>query len=166
MSKAALLADLHAEQRQLEALLDHIGAARMDQPGVAGAWSIKDIVAHLNGWRQRTVARFQAALEHQAEPLPPWPAHLRGDDEINDWLYHTNRDRSVSDVLSESRQAFDQLVAVLDAFPDEELLDPQRFPWWGGHPVSAAGLFAHFHDDHEPAMRAWLAQHERPASAG
>jgi len=34
-----LLVDLQAEQSQFEALLDRIGAARINQPGVAGHWS-------------------------------------------------------------------------------------------------------------------------------
>jgi hypothetical protein len=64
----------------------------MEQPGVAGPWSIKDIVAHLTGWRWRTVGRLQAALRGEPEPEPPWPAHLQTDDEINAWIYETNRD--------------------------------------------------------------------------
>ena len=39
-----------------------------------------------------------------------------------------------------------------------ELLDPQRFAWMEGQPLTAAALFAHFHEEHEPDMRAWLAQ--------
>ncbi|MGH2505096.1 MAG: hypothetical protein ACRDID_21510, partial [Ktedonobacterales bacterium] len=61
-SKAQLLADLRSEQDGFEALLDEVGEQRMIQPGVAGDWSMKDIVAHLTGWRRRSVARFQAAL--------------------------------------------------------------------------------------------------------
>ena len=61
-SKAQLVHDLRDEQAQFEALLGEIGEAHMIQHGVAGHWSIKDIVAHLTGWRRRTVARFQAAL--------------------------------------------------------------------------------------------------------
>lgn len=155
MTKSALLADLHSEQEQWEALLAQIGVARMDQGGVSGAWSMKDIVAHLTGWRRRTVARLQAALRGEAEPSPPWPTHLQTDDEINAWLYQTNRDRSVGEVLSDSRQVFDQLVAAIEAFEESELLDPEHFAWMEGQPLSAAALFAHFHEEHEPDMRAW-----------
>ena len=83
MTKTALLADLQREQEQWEALLAQIGESRMDQGGVAGEWSIKDIVAHLTGWRRRIVGRLQAAQRSEGEPPPPWPAHLQTDDEIN-----------------------------------------------------------------------------------
>src|SRR5215831_13108863 len=98
MTKTELLAGLHSEQEQWEALLAQIGEARMDQPGVAGEWSIKDIVAHLTGWRRRTVARLQAAQRGEAAPPPPWPAHLRTVDEVNAWIYEQNRGRSVREV--------------------------------------------------------------------
>jgi hypothetical protein len=61
-------------------------------------------------------------------------------------------------VLDDSRQLFQQLVAAIEAFPEAELLDPQRFPWMEGQPLSGTTFFAHFHDEHEPDMRAWLAR--------
>jgi hypothetical protein len=79
------------------------------------------------GWRRRTVGRLQAALRGDPEPTPPWPAHLQTDDEINAWIYQTNRDRSVREALDDSRQVFQQLLAAIEAFPEAELLDPQRF---------------------------------------
>ena len=155
-SKAQLLDDLRDEQARWEALLQDIGEEHMTQPGVAADWSIKDIVAHLTGWRQRTVGRLRAALRHEPAPPPPWPPHLQTDDEINAWIYAASRDRPLADVLRESRNVFQQLVETLDAFPEAELLDPTRFPWWEGEPPTGAAFFAHFHEEHEPDMRAWL----------
>jgi hypothetical protein len=161
MNKAELLNDLHKEYQGWEALLAEIGEARMEESGVAGHWSIKDIVAHLTGWRRRTVARFQAAVRGEPTPPPPWPAHLQSDDEINDWIYEANRDRSVRQVLDDSDQVFRQLATALEALPDD-WLEPERsaehFPWLEGQPLSAALLFGHFHEEHEPDMRAWLAR--------
>lgn len=155
MSKAQLIDELREEQAQWEALLQDIGEEHMTQP-MAADWSIKDIVAHLTGWRRRTVARFQAALRHEPEPAPFWPAHLQTDDEINAWIYDANRDRPLSDVLRESREVFEQLVATLSAFPEGELHDSTRFSWLEGEPITGAMLFGHFHDEHEADMRAWL----------
>src|SRR5690348_16726306 len=128
-SRAQLLDDLRAKQAGWEALLDEIGEEHMTQPGVAGEWSIADIVAHLTGWRTRTVGRLQAALRHDAPPPPAWPSHLQTDDEINAWIYAANHDRPLADVLRDSRAVFEQLVETLDAFPEAELRDQARFQW-------------------------------------
>ena len=76
MNKSELLHGVREEYRQWEALLNQIGEARMDQPRAAADWSIKDIIAHLTGWRRRTVARLQAAQRGEGEPPSYWPAHL------------------------------------------------------------------------------------------
>jgi hypothetical protein len=161
-SKAQLLTDLQDEQAHFEALLGAIGKAHMTQPGVAGDWSMKDIVAHLTSWRRRTVASFRAALRHESSFAPPWPPHLEEDDEINAWIYAANKDRPLSDVLEESRAVFEQLVETLSAFPEAELLEPERFEWLEGEPISAAAFFGHFHEGHEPDMRAWLGKMPSP----
>ncbi len=155
-SKTQLLAELRQEQAAWEALLDEIGEAHMTQPEVAGGWSIKDIVAHLTGWRRRSVRRFQALLNHAPDFSPPWPPELREDDEINAWIYEANRDRPLAEVLSESREVFQQLVDTLDAFPEEELQDLRRTLGLEEEQVSGRLFFAHFHEEHEPDMRAWL----------
>ena len=165
MTKTALLADLQREQEQWEALLAQIGESRIDQPGVAGEWSIKDIVAHLTGWQPRLTAHIQAAQRGEPEPPPPWPVHLQTEDAINGWIYESNRHRSVREVLDESHHVFQQLLAAIEGLPDEVLRDPVRhLPWLEGRPFSAGEFFAHFHDEHEPDMCAWLARQESSVS--
>ena len=165
MSKAELLRDLDNEYKRFEALLGDIGEGRMDQPGFAGHWSIKDIVAHITSWRRRTVQRFQAVARGEDAPPPPSPADLKADDSINAWLYERERGKSVRDVLDDSRQVFQQMRAAIDALPEPTLQDPGSFPWLEGQPLTAAVLFSHFHDEHEAGMRAWLAHQETSARA-
>lgn len=160
MNKARLLTELQDEQAAWEALLSSIDETRMTEPGVAGEWSMKDIIAHLTGWRRRSVGRFQAALRHEPLPPPPWPSHLRTDDEINAWMVESNRDRPVSAVLQDDRAVFQQLVDTLSAFSEAELMDPHRFKWLEGESWSGAAFFAHFHEEHEADIRAWLDKHQ------
>jgi hypothetical protein len=158
MNKAELIAGLQREYQGWQELLDQIGVEHMDQPGVTGPWSIKDIVAHLTGWRRRTVVRLQAAGHGDPEPPPPWPTHLRTDDEINAWIFGTYHDRSVREILDESHQVFRHLLAAIEGLPDQAFMDVQRYlPWWEGISLTSGAFFAHFHEEHEPDMRAWLA---------
>lgn len=156
LSKTQLLAELNDENASWQALLHDIGEANMTQPDVAGGWSIKDIVAHLTAWRHRMVARFQAALRRETVVSLPWPKELQEDDEINAWIYESNRNRPLADVLSEEQEVFQQLVDAIAAFSDDELHDSQRFAWLDGEPLTGKLVFGHFHEEHEPDMRSWL----------
>ena len=70
--------------------------------------------------------------------------------------------RSVQEVLDQSQQVFQQLVTAIEGLPEQVLMDPQHYlPWLEGNPLTPAGIFAHFHDEHEPDMRAWLARKEK-----
>jgi len=161
MQKSELLRWLQEAYQQWQAFLDQIGPAHMEQPGAAAYWSVKDIVAHLNGWQPKLIAGLQAAQRGEAEPPTPWPTHLQTDDEINAWIYEANRGRTVQEVLDESYQLFHQLLAVIEGLPDDVVIEPTgRLVVLGDKRFPAGEFFDHFHD-HEPDIRAWLARVEK-----
>lgn len=164
MRRAELLAEIDSENQNWERLLAEIGEDRMEEPGVAGAWSIKDVVAHLAAWRRRTVGRLEAVAKGRPEPAPPWPAEMQDDDEINEWFHARDRVKSVRQVLSESGSIFQQLRSAIEKLPDDVLEDPARLPWMQGTALSGATLFGHFHEDHEADMRAWLSRQPAKSS--
>jgi hypothetical protein len=165
MNKSELLHWLQSEYQQWVVFLDQIDPALMEQPGVNGDWSMKDMVAHLTGWNQRLIANLQAAQRGEPEPPPPWPAHLQAENDINTWLYDSNRDRSLPEVLDESQQQFQQLLALIEALPEdvriEQIHNQDRvfnLVWLGDQRFLVGEFFDHFRDDHEPDVRAWLAR--------
>ena len=166
MRKSELLDRLQEKYQQWEAFLEEIDPPRMEQPGVNGDWSMRDIVAHLMGWHRNLVARLEAAERGQPEPPPPWPAHLQTDDEINAWIYESNRGHSLREVLEDTQQVHQQLLTVLERLPDDvqiETVEPAYYlVWVNGQRFPASEFFDHFHDDHEPDVRAWLAREDKP----
>jgi len=162
MNKSELLNWLQEQVQQWETFLEQIDPAHMDQPGVNGDWSMKDIVTHLTGWNRWLVVRLHAAQRGEAEPLPPWPASLQAEDDINAWIYESNRGRSVREVLDESHQTLQQLLATIESLPDDiriERVEPAFYlVWLGDQRFPAGEFFDHFRDDHEPDVRAWLAR--------
>jgi hypothetical protein len=165
MNKSELIDWLQNEYRLWEELLEQIGPIRMDQPGVNGEWSMKDIVAHLTGWNLWLITRLQSAHRGESEPPPPWPEHLQSEDEINAWIFASNRERSVGDVLDESRQLFQRLFTVMEDFSEDiqiEFVEPKfHIVWIGDQYFPVGEFFYHFHDDHEPDIRTWLARQEQ-----
>ena len=105
---------------------------------------------------------MQAAQRGEPESPPPWPAHLDAEDDINAWIYESNRGHSVRAVLDETRRVHEQLLAAIEGLPDDvrvEHIEPSFYlVWVNGERCLTGEFFNHFHDDHEPDIRAWLAR--------
>ena len=168
MNKSELLRHLRERHQEWEALLEEVGPARLERPGVNGDWSMKDIVAHLTGWNRWLVDRLGAAARGEPQPLPPWTAHLEAEDDINAWIYESNHGRSLPEVLEDSRQMFQELFTLLEGLPDDVRIETVHgssgkafhLPWLGEERFPVAEFFDHFEDDHQPDVRAWLARTE------
>ena len=160
-TKGQVLAAIERERNDWETLLVEVGEARMLEPGAMGGWTFKDLAAHITGWRARSLQRLEAAANGQPEPSPVWPADRQTDDEINDWLHERNQDRLLGEVIGESRESYARLAEIIQMLPGDALNDPHRFPWLEGNalgPAIISGvLFSHFHEEHEPQIRRWLA---------
>lgn len=165
-TRAALLEAVRDQRQEIERVIAEAGEERMEQPGSFGEWTFKDLIAHLTSWRTTMVARLEAGLSGK-EPVFPWPPHLdenQDTDEINHWFFETNRDKPLADILRESRETFERVERAIAALPEDDLFVPGRFPWMGDYSlglgpacVPARGE-GHFHEEHEPEIRAWLAQ--------
>jgi hypothetical protein len=161
--KSELLEQIDHEQAFWERLVAEIGEERIQEPGAAGAWTFKDVVAHLNGWRALTLARLDAARQGRLPAAPPWPAQLHEEDdteEINAWIYEANRDRSLQQVLDEYRRSFQHMRDVVAALSERALSEPGQYSWLNGSALALVitNSFGHLHEEHEPALRAWLAR--------
>jgi len=160
-AKSALLEQIERERVFWEQLQAEIGQQRMLVPGATGEWTFKDVVAHLNGWRAKTLARLQAAVHGGTPAAPPWPADLDEDDDvdqINDWIYQASRERSLEDVLGEYSQSFQRMRDAVTALPERDLTEVGRYPWLQGYALAQVitDSFGHLHEEHEPVLRAWL----------
>jgi hypothetical protein len=126
-TKADLLARIEEEREGWHRLLAKIDRARMEEPGPMGDWTFKDLVGHLLGWRERTIARLDAASRGGEVPPPPWPPELTDDDAINDWIYAHYRDRPLAEVLDEADASYQRLASVVAGIPEEDVVAPDRF---------------------------------------
>lgn len=164
-SREELLEAVQQIRRELDGIIAGLDEEQMERPGSFGEWSFKDMVAHLTGWRLVTAARLEAGLRNE-EPEFPWPTRFdEANDlhEINRWFFETNRDKSVAEVLRESNETFDRVERAIATMPEDDLLQPGRFAWvhWTEDalgPAVVRGTQNHFYREHEPDIRAWLAQ--------
>ncbi|MBA2521077.1 MAG: ClbS/DfsB family four-helix bundle protein [Chloroflexia bacterium] len=163
---ADLVHVIEQERAAWHDLIAEVGEARMEEPGPMGEWTFKDLAAHLTGWRSRSLDRLEAEAGGEPEPAPPWPPELHDDDPINDWIREQNRHRPAGDVLADADATFDRLRRAVEALPEEAVWSPDHFPWTEGAAIGQAivdrTFFGHFHEEHEPAVRAWLSSVNHP----
>jgi hypothetical protein len=129
---------------------------------IAGDWTIKGIAAHLNGWREWSARRLEAAAAGTGVPEMPWPSGMSeetdaGTDEINAWFAAESERRSADDVLSETRSQFARIRAAIEQIPAGTL--DQSPPWLDGYPLWAVidGSLAHY-EEHNVDITRWLEQ--------
>jgi hypothetical protein len=157
-SKQQLLERVRQERASWQAILVQVSEGRMNVPGAMGDWTFKDTVAHLTTWWRREVARLSAAQRGERPPDHPPQNEVSV---INQWIYLTNRDRPLDDVLRDAQAVWQQLEEGLATTPERVLA--QCFDWLEGRALGSGivdDFVLHLHEEHEPLIRAWLAQVE------
>jgi hypothetical protein len=172
--KQAILNGLREEFNRWEALLASLSEEQITAPQLPDNWSIKDVIAHLRAWQQRSIARLEAALLGRAPEYPAWPAQFDPEAEdvldLNAWLYATYRDQPWSNVQRDWSEGFRRFLELGEAIPEKDLLEAGRYTWLEGYALFAVlqGSYEH-HREHaeylEPVI-ARLRQQANMKSAG
>ena len=129
MTKAELITQIEDERAELEALLETLSPEQMQQPGVMGEWSVKDILAHLAVWAARTIT-LMFAIERKAKPTYPPPGRDTNDvwASVNAKDYAEQKERSLDEVLIDFRGTHTQLLKRVTNWKDDTLLfDTRKF---------------------------------------
>ncbi len=116
-TKAALLDQVRAMYRALDAAIEPILPAQMCVPGVNGAWSVKDTLAHLTFWHRNLLARLDGIAAN---------ARMSASTAIDDDAWNlrcatANRDRALDDVLADLWRTQQAILDALDALPEAML---------------------------------------------
>jgi hypothetical protein len=163
-NKQQILAKLQGEFERWEEMLASLSEAQISAPQLPEDWSIKDVVAHLRSWQQRSIARLQAALDDQAPEYPAWPAQFDPEAEgqphdLNAWLYNKDRDRPWPSVHQDWRAGFLRFLELGAAIPEKDLLDAKRYAWMEGQPLaSSLQASLEHHQEHMDYLKPVLSQ--------
>lgn len=155
MSKTQLLKMIQSARTQWKTLLEGIPEAWMTEPGVAGMWSIKDIIAHITWGEQESlgVVHAHALVGSELWRLP--------EDERNAAVFEQNRNHELHEVLTDSRRVFRLYLAAMEALSEEDMNEPNRFVGMpdGWRPWRILYDPGHY-EEHADTIRAWLKERE------
>jgi hypothetical protein len=127
VDKKKQLLTLIARAHQVEmSFISEITDEERALSGTSQEWSIKDEIIHIAAWKGIMCERFRA---FQADQIPPayddW-------DVVNEELFQRHRDDSWSEALDYLELTYSQLVEQIQFINEEDLMDPQRYPWLNG----------------------------------
>jgi uncharacterized protein (TIGR03083 family) len=154
LDKAAFLQQLHAERAAWDSLLASVDPAQLEQPGLLGDWTLKDVIAHL-AWHEREMVGVitQRALAGSEWWNLPF-------DERNARIYALYRDTPLAEVLPLAEASYRDFLAAFAALTDADLNDPARYahmpPDWEPWRVYSSNTYEHYRD-HTADLRAALA---------
>lgn len=157
MDKARLIEQIRAARQRLEEVVASFSPDQMTRPGLSGGWSVKDILAHVAAWEGRMVGWLETALQGETPQLLP-PGMTWADLDLwNEQTYREHRNRALDDVQAGFAASYPRALQSVEAMPEDDLIDPDRFAWLEGHPLwrlVAANTFEHY-AEHEEALRIW-----------
>ena len=161
--KKQILEILREEFDRWEELLASLSEEQITAPQLPSNLSIKDVIAHLWAWQQRSIARMEAALHNREPEFPRWPERFVPDSEddlepINAWIYETYHEKPWASVYADWRAGFLRFLELGEAIPEKDLLDPGRYAWLEGQPLSLVldSSYEHHHEEHLEPLLAWL----------
>jgi hypothetical protein len=159
VDKASILNELSTMYATLEEILIPLDKTQMTIEGVIPGWSIKDLLAHIASWHHRLLAWLHAAIRNE-EPTISGPNSVEEMDALNAQFYQENKSRTLADVLADFRATHQQIMDIIQAMPEEDLINPDRFTWAEGEPlwqVIAGDTYDHY-QEHLHQIQEWLVQ--------
>jgi hypothetical protein len=151
-SKEALLARIAHDRDAWQSLINRAGD-RINQPGPAGHWTLRDVVAHINAYHRFLVIN----LGGRARDFAGIPDDVRFDmQKRNEWMHDQDLDRTWEFVTAEAQELHAELLAQIEARSPEQLREPMVD--WNPWPVWrwVIDVTAKHYDEHIPDLERWL----------
>jgi hypothetical protein len=161
-----ILAALKEQFNRWKGILEPLSEEQITAAHLPSKWSTKDEMAHLWAWQQRSIARLEAgSLDHEPE-YPKWPPELDPNaanvDQINDWIFETNRDLPWSKVYLNWKIGYLRFLELGEKISEKDLLNEGRFPWMEGRPLVITMLASYdHHQEHFDGTLDWLRQNTK-----
>ena len=121
--------------------------AELLEPGVSGAWSVRDIIAHVTWWEEEALTHLPLML---AGGTPPrYSVTYGGIDAFNAKRTEERKDLLLVEVLRRQEDVHRRLIAFIESVSDDQASDDTRF-----RRRLRLDTYGHY-PKHERAIRQW-----------
>ncbi len=160
MTKQEILDAMSDSHTKLLKSIDGLDPTAMQEPGVVGEWSVRDLLAHITRWEAELIRLLFQLKQGQ---VPDFPTLAEPDfDKINARFQKESLGRPLELILADFQTVRKQTQRRLDEYTEQELSDPACYPALKGNAL--LGYIVGNTYDHEAEHTAqildWRAKHE------
>jgi DinB family protein len=118
--------------------------SEMLEPGVTGAWSVRDLIAHVTWWEGEALAHLPGILRGRTPPR--YSVTYGGIPAFNALMTEKKQSLSLADVLREQDETHRRLIALVEDVPQDQITTDTRWrhrlrlDTYGHYPKHAAAI--------------------------
>jgi hypothetical protein len=131
-TKSQLLSECQKEYAALQKALAALTPEQMVQADAgyrSGAWSAKDVLAHLYEWQQMFFRWYEAGLRGETPAVPAAGYKWNQLPALNQAIYEGYRDMPLDEVMSAFEASHAQTLALIESLSEEALTTPGLYAW-------------------------------------
>jgi DinB superfamily len=111
--------------RAFKASYAGLSDAQLMEPGVTGAWSVRDIIAHVTTWEEEALKHLPSILEGRRPPR--YSVTYGGIDAFNAQMTTRKGGLSLSEVFRQLDDVHQRVIDVIERSPESHLISEARF---------------------------------------
>ena len=125
MNRQQLLNRLDTAWVAFQASYAGLSNTRLTEPGVAGDWSVKDIIAHVTWWEEEALRHLPVIIAGSRPPR--YSVAYGGIDAFNAMMAERKRDVPLSDVLTQQDNTHQRLIDFIQGVSEDQFTRETRF---------------------------------------
>ena len=160
--KDHILSALREQFNSWEELLASLSQEQITTPHFDFDWSIKDVIAHLWGWQQISIARMEGGVINREPEFPKWVLELDGvweedANQTNARIYQIFHEQPWSKVHQNWREGFLRFLELGSKISERDLLDGDKYVWLKGYSLAFILVASYdHHQEHFEKLLEWL----------
>ncbi len=125
MDRAQLLNRLEKAWSAFRESYAGLSESELLEPGVTGAWSVRDILAHVTTWEEEALKYLPVILDGGRPPR--YSVAYGGINAFNALATERKKNLSLSEVLREADDAHNRIIELITRTPEDQLGSESRF---------------------------------------
>lgn len=125
MKKQQLLDKIEQAWQAFQESYAGLSDDQMLTPGASGAWSVKDILAHVTIWEEEALKYLPVILD--GKPTPRYAVLYGGINAFNDQMIQQKQGLSLDEVRKQLDETHCKLIEYIQTAPEEQFATETRF---------------------------------------